>query len=121
MTDGDSSDRNHRDIVTLRDYLEAQMKAIRDTMGATDRAMDVRLEAMNELRDQINRERGSYIPRAEHDAVHKSIEEQVSSLMMSRAEMHGKASMASVYWTGIVSFMSLLLAVISIVVTLIGH
>ena len=116
-----TTDRNHRDIVTLRDYLESQIAAIKDTMNATDRAMEVRLEAMNELRDQINRERGSYIPRAEHDAVHKSIDEQVSSLMMSRAEMHGKASMASVYWTGIVSFMSLLLAVISIVVSFVGH
>ena len=112
MTDTERS--NHREIVTLKEHLEKQLQSIRDTMKASDKAMDVRLEAMNELRDQIYRERGAYISRVEHDAVHKSLDENVQGLMMSRAELHGKASMASVFWTGIVSFCSLLLAALSL-------
>ena len=111
----DTERSNHRDIVTLKEYVEKQIDAVRLTMAATDKAMEVRLEAMNELRDQINRERGSFISRNEHDAVHKSLDQDVQSLMMSRAELHGKASMASVYWTGIVSFVSLLLGTLSLI------
>jgi hypothetical protein len=114
-----SSDRNSRDIVTLRDYLESQIAALKDTMSATDRRVDDRLVYMNELRDQITSERGWYMLRSEHELIHKSLDADIRVLRESKAELHGKASISAVYIAGILASMSLLIGVASIVMDLV--
>ena len=113
---------NHRAIVSLRDYVDTRMEAVEATMRATERAMDIRLETMNEFRAQINAERGEYIQRshleamrAEHDAVHKSMDNDIRSLRESRSEVHGKASVSAVYFTALCVVVSLLLSVAAFV------
>lgn len=46
---------------------EREHQLILDAVGKAERAVDVRLEGMNELRSQIERERGNYITRAMYD------------------------------------------------------
>lgn len=106
-----------RDIVTLREYLESRLEAVAATMAATEKALEVRLAAMNELRDQINTERGRYVQREESNKDHRALEADIRDLRESRALLAGKASMASVFWTGFVSVLSLMIALMSLAVT----
>ena len=115
MTDTESS--NHRDIVTLREHLESEIGHVKETLRVFKEVLEARLEGMNELRAQIERERGMSLFRPEHDAVHKALEDILSqmrsdivALQLSRAELQGKASTVTVYWTGLISFLSLLIA-----------
>jgi hypothetical protein len=111
----ESSDaQNHRDIVSLRDYIESRLDAIRSTMQATDKTVEARLLAMNELREQINAERGHYLPRSEHEAIHKSLDEDIRSLRESRSELAGKASMAQLYATWIFASVGLVISLLSL-------
>jgi hypothetical protein len=105
--------KNHREIVSLREYLESRLEAIQATMTATDKSMEIRLNAMNELRDQINQERGRYITKDEHEPTHQRLESDVRDLRESRAELAGKASMTSVYWTGLMAALAMLISLVS--------
>jgi|GEM_PF-4928713 len=53
------------DLVTLRDYVDMRFDAFEKTQAASEKATDHRLFQMNELRDQIESERGTYVTRAE--------------------------------------------------------
>ena len=117
----DNTDRNHRDIVSLREHLESEIGHVKETMRVFKDVLEVRLEGMNELREQINRERGLSLFRPEHDAVHKVLENQLRSLEISRAELSGKASQMSVVWTAVLTVLALMLSGIAIVVAFVGH
>lgn len=101
--------------VTLRELVEAKIESLKATMTATDLTMERRLEAMNELREQITSERGHYVTRQEHDQTHAKLNEDVRELRESRAEIAGKASLASVYFTALCVVLSLLIAVAALV------
>ena len=107
--------QNHKDIVTLRDLMYAELKAIKATMEATDKTIDHRLQAMNELREQINRERGQYIGRVEHSATHEQLASDIRELRESRAELAGKASMSAFYLTGTVAVISMIISIASLI------
>jgi hypothetical protein len=57
-----------REIVTVREHLELQIRQERELREAHERAIDYRLEQMNELREQINRERGTFVLRETNDS-----------------------------------------------------
>jgi CHASE3 domain sensor protein len=57
--------------VTLREYIEKIMderfESAERALDISTKVLDLRLEAMNELRDQINNERGRYLTRETFD------------------------------------------------------
>lgn len=106
----DEISKTNPDIVTLREYIESRLEAVTATMNASDKALEVRLAAMNELRDQINAERGQYVTRADVEKDHRAMLQDIRELRESRAALAGKASMASVFWTGMLSLLSVVLA-----------
>ena len=65
-----------RDVITMRDYVDTRMDAhqreheqIETALRRAEQEMDRRLVAMNELRDQINRERSLYVTRDVLDGI----------------------------------------------------
>jgi len=80
------------DKVSLLYHLEARLEAMEKAVGMANKALDIRLEHMNEFRDQIERERKEYVRRIEFDMEAR----KVRDLELSRAELAGKASQASV-------------------------
>jgi uncharacterized coiled-coil DUF342 family protein len=102
-------------MVSLRDYVDTRVASVIETMSATERSMEIRLEAMNELRDQINRERGTFITRSEHDTTHKSLDQEIQGLREFRSEVNSKASITSVYFTATCVLVSLVISVASLI------
>ena len=110
--------QNHQDIVTLRDYMEARLEAIVATAKAAEKTLNIRLEAMNEFRDQISKERMEYLPRKEHEQIHAIMSEDIRMLRESKASADGKASMGAVYLSYAIAFVGILFGAINLVIVL---
>jgi Haemolysin XhlA len=52
-------------------------RMIQEAVGKAEMSVDKRLEAMNELRAQINNERGSYLTRALYETNHNDLRQRV--------------------------------------------
>jgi predicted sugar kinase len=104
--------------VPLKEHFESRLAAIVKTMKATDRVIEARLEAMNELREQINSERGHHITRDEHSLVYTRLQEDIKNLQLSRAELAGKASMATVFWTGALALCGVITSIAGLIISI---
>jgi len=72
--------------VSLRYHFEARLEAMEKAVSMANRALDIRLEHMNEFRDQIERERKDFVRRIEFDLE----SEKVRDLELSQAELAGR-------------------------------
>ena len=106
--------------VPLQEYIEAKLQAIEEKINATEKASSIRFDHVNALRNQLESERGQYISRSEHVSVHDRLSLDMRELMDSKARLEGKASMSSVYIGYVVTVASLVIAVASLIVSLIG-
>jgi len=116
--DPDKFDR--QDGVTLRDYFCTKLNALETKTDlhlmlnqiALDKAeekMDERLLRMNEFRDTLRDQAATFVTRAEH----KTVTMEIQGLRESRAKLEGKASALSVYILYGVSFASLAISAIT--------
>ncbi len=76
---------------------ELEARALDVARDLQDRALslarqdvDRRLEAMNELRDQITSERGEYLTRTNYDVRHETLIDRISILERARANLEGR-------------------------------
>ncbi len=87
--------------VPLREYieriLEERDRAYRDSMStaraaldAASRALESRLDQMNEFRKQVLEERANYLRRDQFDAQHESIEKRVVAVEKMAATQSGR-------------------------------
>ena len=94
--------------LSLRDYFESRISAQDKALELARQGIDKRLESMNEFRAQLNQQASTFMTREYYDAKHETMQKQVDELMLSRAELQGKASQGSVvfaYGIGIVGVM----------------
>ncbi len=61
-----------------------------DALGLAREAIEHRLEGMNELREQITSERGSYVSRVEYEAKHDTLVNRVNELEKARSNVEGR-------------------------------
>ena len=77
----------------LREMWERlHMKVHRQEQFARDKAeasVNARLDGMNELRTQINTERGQYATTDKTDAIHSSIDGRLKALEQSKSQVIG--------------------------------
>ena len=115
------------DTVPLRDYLDAKFETIKAMLDKADEAtrlarenLEVRLESLNEWRQQSKDRERDFLARTEFDVRHEKVCEDVRSLRESRAELAGKASQKSVTLVTVLTVVGLLLSAIAIIVALLG-
>ena len=113
--------------VPLRDYLDAKFETIEAMLDKADEAtklarenLEVRLESLNEWRQQSKDRERDFLARTEFDVRHEKVCEDVRSLRESRAELAGKASQKSVTLVTVLTVVGLLLSAIAIIVALLG-
>ena len=108
--------------VTIKEFLEERIDALEDKVSlhlklnqvALDKAsaeLNARLEHMNEFRQQLQRQEGTFLTKENYDVKHTLLEREIASLKETRAELRGRATQQSVY-------IAYLLALIGIVFTL---
>jgi len=118
------------DTIGLREYIEQRMEDCRACHDAQMEAMDkaielaasqlgVRLDHMNEFRDTLKDQSSTFIPRPEFEKIMTSISEnhneRLRALELSRAELQGKASQASLNVAMVVAVMSAIISIVGVV------
>jgi len=62
-----------RDVVTLRDYVEARLIAMDKATDLAYEKMEIRLRNMNEFREALSDQAGKFVPRIESQVAHDAI------------------------------------------------
>lgn len=94
----------------FEDYVRAHQREHELLTVQVDEAkkvVDLRLEAMNQLRDQIEKERGGYQPRAESTLTRERVEERLNKLEQA---VSTEAS-ARVTWTAAIALFFMIVTV----------
>jgi len=116
---------NHQD---LKAYVDMRFTALIESITDTRRAMEYRLEGMNEFRDSLRDQTIQYVPKTECAVQVRQLREEgqrlsesLRSLELTRAAVAGKASRTEVLISWIISACGLLVSIAAIVVSLISR
>lgn len=115
------------EFVSLREYLEARLAALEKSsearLAALEKrielaagALDKRLDTMNEIREQLNQQANTFLPRETYDSRHDLLTSQVRELQEFRAVVNAKASQGQVMLSTILGAIGLVVAVVVAVV-----
>jgi hypothetical protein len=97
-------------IVSKFDNVTIRLDSIDKANDVAYTALDKRLESMNEFRQALKDQAGTFVTRPEHDMVLVD----VRSLRESRAEMEGKASLMSVYIAWSLAILGIIVSIIDL-------
>jgi hypothetical protein len=103
-----------RDIDSIKELTDVKIKALEVATSLAKANLELRLESMNEWRQQ-SKDREELFAR--RDTV-RSIEERVGQLEISKAVVDGKASQFSVNMAYVISAIGILLGVASLILRL---
>ena len=74
-------------FVELKEYTDVRIKALEDAVALARENLDIRLERMNEFRDQINSERSSYATKDNIDLRIRPLAESVGEIGPLKTEV----------------------------------
>jgi len=112
--------RSTGDTVTLRDYVDTRLEAIKLSIEVALRAMDLRMEAANEFRATIEALVHNAITRIEYTADLRRVLDDIKFLRESRAELEGKASQDALNKTSGIAVVGLAIGVIGFLMSVIS-
>ena len=92
--------------VTLREYIEAIMSerdraltaaftAQQSALNLATRNLELRLEKLNELRQEVTQDRGNFLTRDRYESQHKALEDKVAVLEGFRGRALGFGALLS--------------------------
>ena len=103
--------------VSLRDYFDMRLTSLeRSRVEAVD-AMERRLEGMNELRAQLDRQAGTFLTMKEHDIFRERVDKELRNIAEFRAVVDTKASLNGLYISIALSVLGLLASLMGIIFT----
>ena len=102
-------------ILLTREMIEVRLTAMSEAVRVYKEVTDARLEGMNGIRNQLKEHAGTFITRMEYESKHAILQNDISGLRESRAELQGKASQKSVTTAYFLSGFGLIIAVIGLV------
>ncbi len=114
MTDVSLETYMERRFVDLEKYIEARFVAVEEAVGKAESSLSLRLEGMNEVRDQLREQAARFITRDAHEALQTRIAADIEALKLNSAELRGKASMQAVIVAYLVSAAGLALAIVAL-------
>jgi hypothetical protein len=131
------SDNNYMEIIERLTRLESMFKAhesfdeashasgmlqIRETMAASDKAiqkaehaMDRRLESLNEFRGQLRDQAGEFLTRREYNAGHDALTLRMSEILSRVDKSGGVEKGLSVGWIILIGMVGIITSLISLV------
>ena len=78
-------------IEAIMKEIELRFLSLEKAINSTKGDLDIRLEAMNEFRAQLDRQANTFVPRAEIDLARTALEKKVDLLLDRSAEGKGSA------------------------------
>ena len=76
--------------VTLKDYVDSRLRSEEQQRKLLSDAMEYRLSQMNELREQINNERGIFLNRELFDRLHAQNNDRIMGLEQLKSNLEGR-------------------------------
>jgi hypothetical protein len=106
---------NKKDI-DLKEYVDKMVIHEREMREQMIKEIDSRLHSMNELRTQINEERGSFITREIHNKNSELLETRIRTIELFDANLQGKIWMLLLLTGGITTVITLIVNFLLILV-----
>lgn len=79
----------------------------KEALTLAQRVQEARFEQVNNLREQVNGERGLYVTQERYDVVTVNIERRVSELERGRANQSGNTSATYIIFTVVVAILTM--------------
>jgi hypothetical protein len=76
-------------VEAIQKEIELRFSSLEKAIASTKRDLDIRLEAMNEFRAQLDRQAHTFVPRTEIDLANNALEKKVDLLVERSAEQRG--------------------------------
>ena len=111
----------HETLVTLKEYVEARLESIEKAAEVAYRAMEKRLEGMNEFRGQIKDQASTFITKVEFKAYLDKIDGDIRVLREFKSALEGKASQSSVNVALLLSGIGILIALAGLLIKISGN
>jgi hypothetical protein len=112
---------SHQDGVSLKEYVDLRFAENQRSIEKAERTMNSRLEGMNEFRETLRDQASRFLTREEVRLMLKPINDRacensdaIDSLELTRAELKGKATQSSVYLAYFISFIGIVLGIVSL-------
>lgn len=105
------------ETVSLREYLELKIAHERELRQANEKAMEHRLDGMNKLREQINRERGSFVSREMYDTKNDLLSKRTGDSETKISNIATARSTLNWLWGVAIALAALILSVGQIIAT----
>ena len=100
--------------VSLKEYFDTRLEAIAKETATAARAMERRLEGMNEFRDTLRDQASRFVTRDEVTAQVKANSDAIAELRTFKDRLEGKASVSAVYVAYAISIVSIVIGVIGL-------
>ncbi len=106
--------QNHKDVISLREYFERRLFDMEKAVSVAHEALGKRLDVMNEFRNQLKDQAGTFLIRDNFEIKYENLQKQIEELKLSRAVLVGKASQSAVNINLIISILGFLIALLAI-------
>jgi hypothetical protein len=93
---GDERKFDWKDGVSLKEYVDLRFADNLRALEKAERELSKRLEGMNEFRDALKDQAGTFVTREALDLKMGGLQKEVNDLKLTRAHAQGKASQTSV-------------------------
>ena len=107
-----------KDLISLREYIDTRLSSMDRALELATRALDKRLDGMNEVRDTLRDQAVTFVTKSECNPIKLNLMEEVKQLREARIEMKAKADQASVNLAIAISLVSAFLAGVGFVLRL---
>ena len=98
-----------QEVKHLKELMELRFSNLDEAISVARERVDDRLEGMNELREQIQNERGQYLTRDSYDREHKALEIRVGALELQNSKWTGSLWMLGAALSAVVVIVNVLL------------
>ena len=103
--------------VSWKEYVDTRLEANEQAVELARDMMTARLETMNQIREQLRDQAGTFIPRSEFAIMCKKIDDDIRFLRESRAELAGKASQEDVNRSTAIAVIGLILGILGLAIS----
>lgn len=100
----------------LKKYMDVRFNAVDASTKLAADTLEIRLESMNEFRESMKDQAGSFITRAEHCAMMQKYDSEIASLMKAEAKSEGMATQKSVIIAYVIATIGIILSGIGLIV-----
>ena len=101
--------------VTLKEHIETRLNDLEKANVLAAKALDKRLEGMNEFREQLRRQAETFVSNVAYDKDRDMMERDIRELLKFRDTMDGKASQSSVNVAYLIAGAGFILSVLKLI------